>query len=327
VLIFDSEEINVLIDEVDITITAGHGGPGKTSYNRHGPDGGNGGKGGDVYIRTTTDLKALSQFSAKSTIKADDGEMGGKNTRNGKNAKDTEIFIPVDCEMTDLATGEIFPMPPADERARICKGGLGGLGNVEFKSARNRTPTYAQPGLPGESKDFHVVLKYLADFGLIGLPNAGKSSLLNMMTNAHAQVGAYPFTTLEANLGVWNKKIIADIPGLISGASQGKGLGIKFLRHVEKVGLILHCVAADSADVENDYKTIIDELKAFSPDLVHKPQLILLTKNDLVDEAESEQKIRILEKTGNTVQKVSIYKPESIQELKEKIKTRDESNG
>lgn len=306
----------MLIDEVGITLKAGHGGAGKSSFGNFGPDGGNGGKGGDIYISVTSDLRALNQFSAISKIEASDGESGTRNRSSGKGGKDEEIILPIGCVLTDQDSGEIFELIDLHQKILICKGGKGGLGNFEFKSSKNRSPKYAQPGLAGEFRKFNVVLKYLADFGLIGLPNAGKSSLLNQLTNANAKVGAYPFTTLEANLGVLDQKVIADIPGLIAGASQGSGLGIKFLKHIEKVRLLLHCIAADSADVINDYQTINTELASFSPDLIAKPQVILLTKVDLATPQQVKIQKRLLAKFKKPISEVSIYNPQSIQNLK-----------
>lgn len=306
----------MLIDEVDVDIKAGHGGKGRTSFGGHGPDGGNGGKGGDVYITVTSDLRALNQFSATKEIKAADGEAGSNNCGDGRKGNDTEIFMPVGCVLTEQNTGEVIEFNEIGSRILICKGGLGGKGNFEFKSGKNRSPKYHQPGLPGDFKTFHVVLKYLADFGLIGLPNAGKSSLLNRLTNARAAVGAYPFTTLEANLGVLNQKVIADIPGLIAGASEGRGLGIKFLKHIEKVRLLLHCIAADSADVMSDYKIINNELALFSPDLANKPQVILITKTDLSAREDIDKQIKLLKSLKKKIYKVSVYDQDSIQKLK-----------
>ena len=313
----------MLIDEVEITIKAGHGGPGMSSFGGHGPDGGNGGKGGDVYISVTSDLRALNQFSAEKNISAENGKAGGKNRADGKNGRDTELELPLGSVLADKASREEIELTDLQTKILICKGGLGGKGNWEFKSGKKRSPTYAQPGLTGENKKFNIVLKYLADFGLIGLPNAGKISLLNQLTNARAEVGAYPFTTLEANLGVLEGKIIADIPGLIAGASAGKGLGIKFLKHIEKVKLLLHCIAADSENIENDYHTINKELASFSPDLASKPQAILLTKTDLLNPEQTASQKKLLEQFNHPIHEVSIYMPESIELLKKYILERE----
>ncbi|MBI4037403.1 Obg family GTPase CgtA, partial [Candidatus Daviesbacteria bacterium] len=253
----------MLIDEVDIILRGGHGGAGKVSFYpgaKAGPDGGNGGRGGDVYIVATSDLFALNRFSKEKDISAENGGNGGSNRKFGKNGKDIEIQMPIGTSLFDQKTGEEFELKTPGEKILICKGGLGGRGNAEFKSSRRTTPLFAQPGLLGWERDLKVVLKLIADFGLIGLPNSGKSSLLNELTRACVKVANYPFTTLEPNLGVLDGRVLADIPGLIEGAAAGKGLGIKFLKHIEKVGLHLHTVSLESDDLVRDYKIVHQEL-------------------------------------------------------------------
>lgn len=313
----------MLVDDVDLVIRGGHGGAGKVSfYPGHygGPDGGNGGRGGDVYIRVVSDLTALNQFSRKKLIEGKNGESGESNKKSGLNGEDIEIIMPVGTVLTNEITGEITDLNEVNQGILIAKGGLGGKGNSEFKSSIRTTPKFAQPGLPGDEKPLKVVLKLIADFGLIGLPNAGKSSLLNELTAAQAKIAEYPFTTLEPNLGVLNspvgKQIIADIPGLIEGAAVGKGLGIKFLKHIEKVTLLLHCIAADSVDVAGDYHVVRKELKSFSPELLEKKEYILLTKTDLVQKKELEQKIKVLKKFKKPILGVSIYDWDSIEKLR-----------
>lgn len=276
----------MLIDEADIILRAGHGGAGKVSFypkEKAGPDGGNGGRGGDIYINATSDLTALNQFTQKKIIEAERGEPGGNFCKFGRDGKDIEIAMPVGTVIRDKLTGDEMEFNQVGERILICKGGIGGRGNAELKSARRTTPMYAQKGMPGQERELSVVLKLIADFGLIGLPNSGKSSLLNELTAASAKVANYPFTTLEPNLGVLNRKIIADIPGLIEGASEGKGLGIKFLKHIEKVGLLLHTVSVESENVAKDYLSVIRELEKYNPELIKKQEIILLTKSDLVE--------------------------------------------
>lgn len=312
----------MLIDEVDIILRAGHGGAGKVSFypkEKAGPDGGNGGRGGDIYIKTTSDLTALNQFSHKKVIESGRGEPGGGFCRSGLAGKDIDITMPVGTVLSDKVTGEEIELNNVGERVLICKGGLGGRGNFEFKSPRNTTPMHAQKGMPGQEKELSVILKLIADFGLIGLPNSGKSSLLNELTAASAKVGSYPFTTLEPNLGVLDGRVIADIPGLIEGASEGKGLGIKFLKHIEKVGLLLHTVSLESEDMARDYLSVIQELKNYNPELIEKKEIILLTKSDLVDKKELENKLKVLKKFKKQIIPVSIYDYESIMELKSKL--------
>lgn len=313
----------MLVDEVQITIKGGHGGPGKVSFYpglKAGPDGGNGGRGGDVYAGVTSDLTALNRYSQKKYFSAEEGGAGESNRKSGKNGGDLELTFPVGTSFMDSRSGEEFELSREGERILVCKGGLGGRGNFEFKSSRRTTPEYAQSGLEGEIREFRVVLKLIADFGLIGLPNAGKSSLLNELTAAKARVADYPFTTLEPNLGVLDGKIIADIPGLIEGASGGKGLGIKFLKHIEKVGLLLHCVSTYSNDVRRDYKVVRKELGEFSPALLEKKEIILLTKSDLVENKELEKKFKILKKLNPSIQVISIHDFDSIESLKKTLK-------
>lgn len=310
----------MLLDEVEITLRAGHGGPGRVAFNpgsRSGPNGGNGGKGGDLYISVTSDLYALNQFSKTQLKEAENGQMGGKFQQSGKDGKDLEILLPQGCELTDLASEEKFILDNLNIRILICKGGLGGRGNFEFKSSKNTTPMYAQKGLEGQERHLKVELKFIADFGLIGLPNAGKSSLLNELTAAGARVADYPFTTLEPNLGVIEGKVIADIPGLIEGAAEGKGLGIKFLKHIEKVKLLLHLVPADSPDVEKDYKVVLGELEKYNPEMLQKKEIILCTKSDLVEKKDLEKKLKILKKFKKEIFPISIHDWDSITKLKE----------
>ena len=310
----------MLIDEVDIILRAGHGGAGKVSFypkEKAGPDGGNGGRGGDIYINTTSDLTALNQFTKKKIIEAERGEPGSTFCKSGRDGKDIEIAMPVGTVIKDKLSGDETEFNQVGERVLICKGGIGGRGNAELKSARRTTPMHAQKGMPGQERELSVVLKLIADFGLIGLPNSGKSSLLNELTAASVKVADYPFTTLEPNLGVLDGKIIADIPGLIEGASEGKGLGIKYLKHIEKVGLLLHTVAVESEDIEGDYQSVIHELETYNPELIKKKEIILLTKSDLVDKKQLEDTQKRLKKFKKQILPVSIYDFESIERLKE----------
>jgi GTP-binding protein len=310
----------MFVDELVLTITAGNGGPGRVSFHKPpmiGPDGGNGGKGGDIYIQATPDIMALSRYARNSKVIAENGEMGGRSNRFGHNGQDKSFLVPVGSVVEDLETGEIIEITSENDHFILARGGLGGRGNFEFKSPTNTTPMSAQPGMPGERKKLKIIVKLIADYGLIGLPNAGKSSLLNELTRAQVKVANYPFTTLEPNLGVCGRKILADIPGLIEGAASGKGLGIKFLKHVEKTSTLLHCIAADSVDPKEDYKTIWNEMNEFDKHLKTKAEIILLTKSDTVDKKEITRLTKLFK--GKKVLPVSIYDYDSIQTLKKLI--------
>lgn len=315
----------MFIDEADVLIKGGHGGAGKVSFykKRRGPDGGNGGKGGSIYIKATSNLAALNRFNAEKVIEAQNGEAGGSNKKYGKDGSDLEILLPIGTTVLDKKTGEVWEITDENERILIAKGGLGGRGNFEFRSSSNTTPEYAQPGLPGQERSLHLTLKFLADFGLIGLPNSGKSSLINELTASKSKVANYPFTTLEAVLGVMDVppsarqgKIIADIPGLIEGAGEGKGLGFKFLKHIEKVTVILHTISCESENPLKDYEVVKDELKKYNPELLKKEEIILLTKSDLLDKSDLDKKIKQLSKLKKKIIPVSIYNFESIEKLK-----------
>lgn len=310
----------MLIDEAKVVFKAGKGGPGRVSFwhpPTGGPDGGNGGRGGNVIVKVTSDLTALNRFSREKLIEAENGEPGGKNKKSGRDGRDIEVILPIGTSIVDENSGQEIELKSFEQKILICKGGLGGRGNFEFKSPRNTTPKYAQPGLPGEERHLRLTLKLIADYGLIGLPNAGKSSLLNELTSANVKTAEYPFTTLEPNLGVLDNKIIADIPGLIEGAAEGKGLGIKFLKHIEKVKLLLHCISSESNNPLEDYKTILNELKKFNPELVKKEEIIILTKTDLVDEKELHDKQKTLKQLKKKILTVSIHDWNSLQDFKE----------
>ncbi len=312
----------MFVDEAEIEVVAGHGGAGRVSFYKpplRGPDGGNGGKGADIYLESTDSLSTLEYFLSHADIKAPNGDMGGPKRSSGKDAIDLFIKIPTYSEVTDLENGEVFEFPKPGIRILINRGGKGGKGNFEFKSSRNTTPEYAQPGLNGETRRLKLEIKFIAQVGLIGLPNSGKSSLLNELTNAQARIGSYPFTTLEPNLGVVKlgpkTKVIADIPGIIEGAAEGKGLGLKFLKHIEKVETLLHCISCESEDPLADYKTIQNEMKEFNPMLNDKEEVILLTKSDLIYEEDLESVKKKLKKTGRKILPVSVYNLESIESL------------
>ena len=308
----------MFIDEAEIRVKGGHGGAGAVAFfaKRSGPSGGTGGKGGNIIAEVNNNHSDLKKYLEKSDYQAKNGFPGGSNRKIGANGKDLVLYFPSGTTFINLETSEEFELNDSRPKILLCYGGYPGRGNDAFKSATYQTPKKAEPGFPGKKKRFKLILKLIADFGLIGLPNAGKSSLLNVLTAANVKTADYPFTTLEAILGSYNGKIIADIPGLIEGASKGKGLGIKFLKHIEKVKLILHCISVESDNQEKDYQTITQELKNYNESLVKKESIILLTKIDLVDKKSLNKKIKQLGRFNEKIIPISIYQEKSIETLK-----------
>lgn len=285
-----------LIDEASIFVKAGDGGRGCVSFRREkyipkgGPDGGDGGKGGDVIFVTTSRRRTLYQFQYTKIFKAKNGGYGQGAQKSGKKGDDLIIEVPPGTLIVNADTGETIKDCVADgESFVIAKGGLGGKGNKRFSTSTNRAPRYAQPGLPGDSFNLKLDLKLVADVGIVGFPNAGKSTLISRISSARPKVADYPFTTLTPNLGVvsteWGEPfVVADTPGLIEGAHEGTGLGIKFLRHIERNRILLHlidCSAIDPADPLRSYNAINSELAGFSRKLVEKKQIIVLNKMDM----------------------------------------------
>ena len=317
----------MLIDEAQIVLSGGHGGAGRVSFGKmakSGPDGGNGGRGGDFYIEASSDLTLLNQFSVETEFAAEDGAEGGQNRKTGRDGADRTIYLPTGTTLVELETirendlvtsGETYELTKVGERFLVAKGGKGGKGNWEFRAPHRTTPKFAQSGIPGERRKFSVNLRYIATYGLVGLPNAGKSSLLNELTQARAKVGAYAFTTLSPNLGSLYGKIIADIPGLIVGAHAGRGLGIKFLKHIEKVSVLIHCISAETANFMKDYQTIRQELGKYNETLLAKPEIILITKSDLVDEKQIVKLKKQALKHSKEVYCVSVFDYDSIKNL------------
>jgi GTPase len=312
----------MLIDDVTITIKAGNGGNGSVHFKRNaqtakgGPDGGNGGNGGNLYVQGINDILGLREFQFKKSIQAEDGVNGGRQNLFGRNGEDTIIKIPLGTLLTDATTHETWEIVDTTTQILLARGGKGGRGNDEFKSPTDQAPHYAEKGAPGEERILHLLLRIIADIGFIGLPNAGKSSLLKALTNAKPKIGDYPFTTLEPNLGVMEGIILADIPGLIEGAHQGKGLGIKFLKHVEKTHVLFHCLDVTDENITKTYEIVRKELESFSDTLAHKKEIILLTKIDLIDTSALEEKRKTLKKFGKEILEVSIYDDEALEKLR-----------
>jgi len=311
----------MLIDDVKITVKAGHGGPGAVAFNKVmmslGPTGGNGGAGGSIYLEGVSDISALSYFSGKKEIVAKNGENGMSQLRDGENGPDIILKVPIGTLIHNLTTGEDLEIISIGQRILIAKGGKGGKGNFKFRSSTNTSPTEFQEGLPGEEYELRLELKLIADVGFVGLPNVGKSSLLNELTNARSKVANYPFTTLEPNLGVYYELILADIPGIIEGASENKGLGIKFLRHIDRTKTLFHFISSESSDPVKDYQIIRNELGTYSKKLLDKTEYLFLSKADLLDENEIKEKINKLKKIGKEMIPISVIDDESIKKVEE----------
>jgi GTPase len=313
----------MITDEVKIKLRAGRGGDGVVAFNKTkmslGPTGGRGGNGGNVYLEGVSDITALNKYKSNREYFAQDGKNGKSDRSSGHEGKDLVLTVPIGSVLHDVKSGKEFEITQPGEKILAAEGGLGGRGNFFFRSPRNTTPKEFEFGKPGEEFEFAVELRLIADIGLIGLPNAGKSSLLNELTNANVKVANYSFTTLEPNLGVLEDLVIADIPGLIEGASLGKGLGIKFLKHIRRTKILVHCVSAESRDPKRDYKIVRKELKDFAKELIEKKEILLLTKSDLVSADVLKKKISILKKINPEVLSVSIHDWDSLKSLSEKL--------
>jgi len=314
-----------LIDELTIHIKAGDGGVGVVRWRQEkgkdkaGAAGGNGGSGGNVYVHAVRDLALFRKYKHIKELVAQNGGNGMRNSMHGKDGDDLILDFPIGSVFTNLTTNKKYSLLHDGEKILILEAGRGGLGNEHFKGSKNVRPEQSTTGKEGEEADFFIELELVADLGLVGLPNAGKSSLLNELTNAKAQVGSYEFTTLEPNLGDMYGFIIADIPGLIEGASEGRGLGHKFLRHIKRTKMLLHCIAADQEDVVAVYKTIRNELTQYSSELALKKEIILLTKTDAVVPEAVEQKKQALSKLNKETLSVSVLDSSSIKNLKDTL--------
>jgi len=310
----------MLIDDVIIEVEAGRGGDGMTTFSKvvmtNGPTGGNGGRGGDIIVKGVADLGALRQFRTKKTVRAKDGQGGGQNTKTGADGKNGIVLVPVGTVVSDLTKNKEYEITQIGEEIIIAKGANGGFGNYHYRSSRNTSPERSNPGERGEEKKVRLELKLIADIGFVGYPNVGKSSLLNELTNASSKVANYQFTTLEPHLGVYYELILADIPGIIAGASKGKGLGHKFLRHIERTKTLFHFVSADSKNPLDDYETIRAELKKFNPELLKKPEWIIVSKIDERTPEEIAKIVKLLKKKNPQVVALSILDDESIENIK-----------
>jgi GTP-binding protein len=319
----------MLVDEVTIRAKAGKGGRGAVAFNTNmeslGPTGGSGGNGGSIYAEGSSDLGALGQFRFMKELEAKDGGNGRGQFIDGPRGEDLVFRVPIGTVIRNIETGFDNEVLHVGEKILVARGGYGGKGNFQYRSATNRSPEEFQPGLPGEDFELRLELKLIAGVGLVGLPNAGKSSLLNSLTKAQSKVANYPFTTLEPNLGDYYGLVIADIPGIIEGASAGRGLGTKFLRHIERTKTIFHLVAADSEDVARDYQTIKNELATHNLMLVQKDEFVFLSKSDTVDPKKMKEQIKALAKVSGKKQKdiipLSILEDESIEQVKKLLNT------
>ncbi len=313
------------IDELHLHLKAGRGGDGVVRWLHlkgkefSGPAGGNGGRGGNVIAEAIRDITALQNYTQQKNYAAGNGGSGKSRSKEGKNGDDLVLKFPVGSVITNRQTGERFELLSEGQQYELLKGGGPGYGNEHFKGSKNVTPQQSTKGKAGEAADFYIELQLVVDAGLIGLPNAGKSSLLNALTGAHAKVGAYAFTTLNPNLGVLYGYILADIPGLIEGAAEGKGLGHTFLRHVKRTKIMLHCISLEHEDAITVYKTIRKELDAYAHDLVEKPEYVIFTKTDVVTPEQTEKMIAdfctATKKNREEVFAVSIYDDEALKTL------------
>jgi len=289
------------VDYVKVYVASGKGGKGSTHLHREkfiekgGPDGGDGGRGGHVILKGNKNLWTLFHLKFLRHVKAGHGGDGGSSRSTGADGEDKIIEVPLGTVVKDKDSGELlFEITEHEQEKILVKGGKGGLGNWHFRTSTNQTPRYAQPGLQGEELDVILELKVLADVGLVGFPNAGKSTLLSVLTSAKPKIADYPFTTLKPNLGIvayrdFQSFVMADIPGIIEGAAEGKGLGHYFLRHIERNSILLFLVPSDAKDIRKEYDILLDELKRYNPEMLDKDRLVVISKCDLLDEELSEE--------------------------------------
>lgn len=320
------------VDYVKIHVASGKGGQGSAHLRREkyvakgGPDGGDGGRGGHVILKGNKNLWTLFHLKFKRHVRAEHGEHGGKQTSTGADGSDQFIDVPLGTVVRDTETQEILHEITEDgQEIVIANGGKGGQGNSHFKSSTNQTPRYAQPGMDGEEVDVTLELKLLADVGLVGFPNAGKSTLLSVITAAKPKIADYEFTTLKPNLGIVKYRefqtfVVADIPGIIEGAAEGKGIGHRFLRHIERNSTLLFLVPADAADISAQYEILLDELRRYNPEMLDKDRLVAISKSDMLDEELQEELKAELDKNLNAPYLfISSVAQRGLTELKDKL--------
>ena len=320
------------VDYVKIHVSSGNGGRGSAHLRREkfvakgGPDGGDGGRGGHVIIKGNKNLWTLYNYKFKRHFKAGHGGDGGKQRSTGADGEDVFMEVPLGTVIRDKETNEIiFEITEDDEERIIVEGGMGGRGNWHFKSATNQTPRYAQPGIEGQERDIILELKVLADVGLVGFPNAGKSTLLSAVTAAKPKIADYEFTTLKPNLGIveyrdYKTFVMADIPGIIEGAAEGKGLGHYFLRHIERNSTLLFLIPADAKDIKEQYEILLDELRRYNPEMLDKDRLIAISKSDMLDEElKAEMKTELDKTLPIDYLFISAVANKGITELKDKL--------
>ncbi|MBO3117278.1 GTPase ObgE [Winogradskyella sp. DF17] len=320
------------VDYVKMHVASGNGGKGSAHLHREkyiqkgGPDGGDGGRGGHVIIKGNANLWTLLHLKFKRHVKAGHGEHGSSGRSTGADGEDYIVEVPLGTIVKDTDTGAIlFEITEDGEEKIVVEGGMGGRGNWHFKSSTNQTPRYAQPGIPSEEKNITIELKVLADVGLVGFPNAGKSTLLSVLTSAKPKIADYEFTTLKPNLGIvkyrdYQSFVMADIPGIIEGAAEGKGLGYYFLRHIERNSILLFLIPADADDIVKQYDILVDELKRYNPEMLDKERFVVVSKSDMLDDELKSEISSILDKDLETdYMFISSVAQQGLTELKDKL--------
>lgn len=321
------------VDYVKVHVTSGNGGKGSTHLRREkfvamgGPDGGDGGRGGHIILKGNKNLWTLIHYKYKRHFKAGHGGHGGKQRSTGANGEDVVLEVPLGTVIRDTTSNQVlFEITEDNEEVIVVEGGLGGRGNWHFKTSTHQTPRYAQPGIEGQEKQITLELKVLADVGLVGFPNAGKSTLLSVLTAAKPKIADYEFTTLKPNLGIvqyrdFKSFVMADIPGIIEGAAEGKGLGHYFLRHIERNATLLFLIPADSKDISQEYRILLDELRRYNPEMLDKQRLVAISKSDMLDEELMAEMDALMKEDFKNVEYlfISSVAQQGLQELKDKL--------